>query len=628
MHKHDLLMHKRWFRAVSYSFLTVFLTVSVALVGENASFKASILPTVTHEPFDGTVYPVQQVPKWSSLTTEEYKYAYSAIPSDKFISTPAYDPSDFTVSFSTLKWGDKSTEKLRNAKITYSVPYMGDYSLDSVENSGSHLAVDIKVPMDTPIFAIANGKIIKVSNQSDGFGHHVVLEHDNFPSFDNENTLVTYYSSYSHLDTILVSEGDTVKKGQQIALSGKSGTATTPHLHFQIDNDNAGWHPFWPFTWQEQRDAGLDFFSAINSGLGADKARQTTINPLMYVQKYMDFSGSIDVPDSQTDPQIEVPDEPDVTNDVSSDTDSSLIADNSYTPEVVATPLENKLSFDVKLNNTYDVGDIVHFTVSVKNDSGNLYTDGFDGIALVDLSDSGVGDLDEKMLTSSSFENGVANLRIKNLKSGRAKVKVAFGEDVFYSDFFDVNEPVVTEDTNESTASSFNDVSESHTNYKAITYLAKKGVINGYEDGSFKPDATVTRAEALKFIIEGIEAPVEVAYIPFKDISDKDWSYKYVSTGYLRTIVSGYKDGKFKANNIVTKAEFLKMLFAAMDVTVSDSVKEDPFVDVQKNSWYAKYFKYAKKENIIDSERRAWPDVGMKRSDVAEAMYRVMAMDN
>lgn len=620
MHKHDLLMHKRWFRVASYTFLTVFLTASVALVGQNATtFRASILPTVTHEPFDGTTYPVQKVPKWSSLTTEEYKYAYSAIPSDKFMSTPTYNPSDFTVSFTTLKWGDKSTENVRNAKITYSVPYMGDYSLDSVENSGSHLAVDIKVPVGTPVFAMANGKIIKVSNQSDGFGHHVVIEHDNFPSYENENNFVTYYSSYSHLDTILVSEGDTVKKGQQIALSGKSGTATTPHLHFQIDNDNADWHPFWPFTWQEQRDAGLDFFSAVNAGLGADKARETTVNPIMYVQKYMNWNGTVPEvqPEVQPEPEVE---------DVSANPDSSLIADNSYVPEVVVTPPQSKLSFDVKLNNSYEVGDVVHFTVSVKNDSGDVYKDSFDGLALVSLSDSSVGDLDGRMLTSSNFDDGVATLKIKNLKTGRAKVKVAYGEDVFYSDFFDVDEPATATDSGTS-ASSFKDVAESHANYKAITYLAEKGVINGYEDGSFKPDATVTRAEALKFILEGIKAPMEVSYIPFKDISDKDWSYKYISTGYLRTIVSGYKDGKFKAGNVVTKAEFLKMLFTAMDVSVSDSVGEDPFVDVEKNLWYAKYFKYAKSKDIIDSERRAWPEVGMKRSDVAEAMYRVMVSD-
>lgn len=628
MHKHNLLMHKKWFRKSAWAFLAVFLTASVLFVQQNADFiKTSVLPSVTHDPFDGTVMPVQKVPKWSSLTEAEYKNAYNQIPSNKLMSAPEYNPSDFEVPFSSIKWGDSSKEDIRNAKITYSVPYMGDYSLDSIEYAGSHLAVDIKVPVGTPVFAIGNAKVIKISNQSDGFGHHIVLEHDNFPTFESKNKLTTYYSSYSHLDTILVSEGDIVTKGQQIALSGKTGTTTTPHIHFQIDNDEAPWHPYWPFTWQEVNDAGLNFWSAINEGLGQDKAIATTINPLMYVQKYKDASAVFtetpveNIPAEAT-PADNTP-ESTPTETENPTVDNSEVTD-TYVPEETVTPDVSELNIQINLRNSYDEGDVAYATVTLLDQNSDAYEGNFDGVITISLTNE-VGDMSKKLLSYNDFENGVAQVKIQDLTAGSSKVMVAYGNSNFYSNDFDV---VEKEDTTEIAQSgSYSDVDSSSPNYEAIQYLSEKGVIGGYPDGTFRPEATVTRAEALKFILEGMKSPLEVDTVPFKDVPDADWSFKYVSTSVKRAIVDGYKDGTFKGGNTVNKAEFLKMLFSAMGSNISSRVEEDPFIDVGKKEWFAKYFDYAKKKNILNSDLRVWPNTGMKRGDVAEAIYRVMKMD-
>jgi murein DD-endopeptidase MepM/ murein hydrolase activator NlpD len=611
-------MHKKWFRVLSWMALVAFATVSVYLVQHNATvLRTSLIPSASHKAFDGTVFPVQKTPNWAQLTSAEYDNVYSAIPAGKLIDMPYYNPSDFQTSFNSLTWGDPATEDIRNAKITYSVPYMGDYTLDSTEYSGSHLALDIKAPKGTPVFAMANGVVTKLSIQSSGFGNHIVLEHKNFPTIDNENQFTTYYSSYSHLDSVLVSEGEVVDKGDQLGLLGDTGTATTPHLHFQIDNENADWHPFWPFTWQEANAAGLSFFEAINSGLGQSKARSTTINPMGYVQKYLDPSASVVasavsyVEPEEVEPKVVEP----------------KVVEPEVVPEVIIAvdPVEETVepatvSFEVVSRASYDEGVTAYLTVYVKDENGDVYTGDFDGIVNLSLNNE-IGVVEKDRLSADDFVDGKVQLSVRNLDVGKAKLKLAYGQSMFYSDWFEVDQPEVVEEV--STSTSFSDVPESHPNYDAITYLASEGVIGGYPDGTFRPDNSVTRAEALKFIMVGAGNGLEVSDLPFGDISSNDWFYNYVSTAYLRSVVSGYPDGTFKAGNLVNRAEFFKMLLVAMDIPIPTNVSKDPFTDVGINDWPAPYFQYVKDHELIDATLRAWPTAGMKRGDVAEAMYRL-----
>ncbi len=85
-----------------------------------------------------------------------------------------------------------------------------------------HQGVDIAAPVGTPIFAPANGRVAFVGRKG-GYGKTVIIDHGG-----NLTTL------FGHNSDIFVSEGDYVKKGQEISSVGMSGRSTGPHVHYEV----------------------------------------------------------------------------------------------------------------------------------------------------------------------------------------------------------------------------------------------------------------------------------------------------------------------------------------------------------------------------------------------------------
>jgi murein DD-endopeptidase MepM/ murein hydrolase activator NlpD len=109
--------------------------------------------------------------------------------------------------------------------------------------------------MQTPVFNIGHGIVTKVRN--DDNNKYVVVEHRNVKY---KNKIGKYYSSYLHLDSVAVNVGDVVSKGSMIGRVGMSGITTTPHLHLQIDNEDAPFYPYWSFSLEDAGNAGMSFF--------------------------------------------------------------------------------------------------------------------------------------------------------------------------------------------------------------------------------------------------------------------------------------------------------------------------------------------------------------------------------
>ncbi len=176
----------------------------------------------------------------------------------------------------------------------------------------------------------------------------------------------------------------------------------------------------------------------------------------------------------------------------------------------------------------------------------------------------------------------------------------------------------------------FSDVPQNHPNYTAIEYLQQRGILQGYNDGTFRPETPVNRVEALKIILMGNGIVIQKAQSQlFPDTPPSAWYGDYVQTAKSLGIVQGYPDGRFRPDQTVALVENLKMALLSAGVDTSGvQIEEYMYADVrnQQSAWFAQYLQYAKNNSLIDADSgyNVYPAQGMTRGKLAELMYRMM----
>lgn len=107
----------------------------------------------------------------------------------------------------------------------------------------------------------------------------------------------------------------------------------------------------------------------------------------------------------------------------------------------------------------------------------------------------------------------------------------------------------------------FPDVS-SHWGQDAILYWAEKDIVNGYSDGTFRPDDPITRAEVAKIIVFALELDTDnISTVSFSDVSTDFWAYSYIESCVQHGILTGYTDGTFLPNQFITREEIMMVLY-------------------------------------------------------------------
>jgi hypothetical protein len=158
----------------------------------------------------------------------------------------------------------------------------------------------------------------------------------------------------------------------------------------------------------------------------------------------------------------------------------------------------------------------------------------------------------------------------------------------------------------------------------AAKYVKDKKIMKGYSNGEFRPNNYLTRAEAAKVIVMANKFKSIPAKKSFNDINTKDWFAPYVNIVVKKGLVSGYNGNLFKPAKNITRAEFLKMALLAKNISPADT-KNDPYRDVPADSWYEKYFSFARTNGLIspDSKGLIYPNKIINRIEVAQIIYKL-----
>lgn len=173
----------------------------------------------------------------------------------------------------------------------------------------------------------------------------------------------------------------------------------------------------------------------------------------------------------------------------------------------------------------------------------------------------------------------------------------------------------------------FSDVSSDNKYYDAINYLQQNGIVEGYADGSFRPDQQVNRAEALKIILLGskVLVPEIQKQDIFPDVAYGTWYAKYIAKAKNLGIINGdSKTGMFRPGDTINLAEILKMLLRTQGVQPTQP-DASPYADVPKDSWFAPYFGYAFSIALLPqkSGENVRPSMPVTRGLMAQLIYQL-----
>lgn len=166
----------------------------------------------------------------------------------------------------------------------------------------------------------------------------------------------------------------------------------------------------------------------------------------------------------------------------------------------------------------------------------------------------------------------------------------------------------------------FSDLPASDWAYTYVSDLYCRGVVSGYADGTFRPSAGTTRGQFTKMVTLGFGWNLYNPYFPFfSDVQPGSTFFTYVETAALRGIISGYEDGTFRPNTPLTRAQAAKILVLAAGWPLVYAQAQH-FTDVDARHWAFPYIETAVVHNMISgySDATFRPDLEVTRAQVAK----------
>ncbi len=232
-----------------YSAILLTITMLLQIVLTGHTFAASN---------DTLMYPLKQISKIDCRFED-----FDSLSSSCKQNLPILKTKDYEKYASKNGWYNDYTR-------IYTVLWGSSYKYGWDVGHGGHQGTDIATAKGTPVYAIADGKVIE-SGSDLSWGKHISIEH----TIRGKKVV----SNYAHLSKLLVKKWDTIKMWKNIGEVGSTGNSTGNHLHFQIDLP-ATFHPYY-YDWNA---CPYSYYEITEKWVCFDELTKHTFDPFAFLE--------------------------------------------------------------------------------------------------------------------------------------------------------------------------------------------------------------------------------------------------------------------------------------------------------------------------------------------------------
>lgn len=186
------------------------------------------------------------------------------------------------------------------------------------------------------------------------------------------------------------------------------------------------------------------------------------------------------------------------------------------------------------------------------------------------------------------LQNSIEVIRLPYM-AGVSKDKFAPNQKITRAEAASVLKRIIDDKASANDKSSFRDLKEGQWFYDNIVFIEKEGLISGYEDGTFKPNNPMTRAQFASMMANYLKLNEGNNPIDFKDVKENYWAKDAINILSSHGIMVGKSKNEFKPNENITRAEaatiFNKVLDRKINKSFLDKYSKNPFKDLKRNHW-------------------------------------------
>jgi hypothetical protein len=234
------------------------------------------------------------------------------------------------------------------------------------------------------------------------------------------------------------------------------------------------------------------------------------------------------------------------------------------------------------------------------------------------------------------------SIKIEQKGTIETSAPLSLGRNVFRIDGYSSAEVLAGKTTPEVFAASaevkvlrFQPFADTPMNFWAMEPIALNvtlGLVKGYPDNTFKPEKGISRAELVTLLVRSLGLSEE-AFTPsvtsetFKDIKPNHWAAKFIHYGSNLKYVTGYPDGTFKPDKVLSRAEGITIMARYAGLT-EEATLTPPFPDLKPEFWANKFIAPAKAIGMLKylEGKEFKPSEPFTRAEACEVLYHIPAI--